>query len=50
MHVLALTNTFKLLIKILVRSVMHAILTIIKIKFKKKTLRSKDSDSQIVNY
>ena len=41
---IALKNTFKLLIKILIKSVMHAILTVRKIQLKYKTLRSKDSD------
>ena len=40
----SLKNTFKLSITILFKIVMHVTLTVIKIKLKEKTLRSKDSD------
>ena len=49
MHVFCINkNTYKLLIKMFSKSVMHAILTVIKIKYKYITFRSKYSHFVII--
>ena len=48
MRVFALKNPIKLLMEILSKSVLHVILTVIKIKFKYKTLREGLKKTQLI--